>query len=195
GDGRGVHGVTDRGGGLGERGRGGLRRHLDAPEHLGPAHLRVPVDDVVLHLGGAPPGLDLGVPGAGAAQPLLPAVAAGAGAPQEQLAAAQLVGAGLREAATVGLDRGDEAPGRVRLEEVVARVVGDRGVADVDVGAVGVRYLHAREATRVVGAPRRPGLAEDAGAGRLGDGDVRPVVERLGLGVGVDDARVRDEAV
>src|SRR5690606_41442384 len=42
GDGRGVHGVTDRGGGLGDRGRGGLRRHLHAPDHLGPAHLPPP---------------------------------------------------------------------------------------------------------------------------------------------------------
>ena len=141
----------------------------------------------MLELRRAPSRLDLGVPRARTAEPLLPPRAGRTAPPQEQLPAPQPARRRLGEATAVGLD-GHDVPAALPLQvvEVVGGKPGGHRVADVDVRAIRVRDRHPDQGAGVLGAPGGVRRGQHAGPRRFGHRDVGPVVERLLLRVRVD---------
>ena len=164
------------------------RRRFDRGVGLRPADLGPRIQPQVLELRRGQTGLDLQIARPWPAQPLLPAPTAGGRAPTEQLATAQLSGGGLHQPAAVGLHCGDPRPSLGRhLEEVVCGSLRRQWVADIG-ARVGERDVDPRDGSVVLGPPGLSGGGQDPHARFLRSGDVRPPVERFGLGVGVADA-------
>ena len=138
----------------------------------------------MLELGPGQAALDLEVGLGGAGEELLPPTAAGAGPPGEQLAPTKPPGRHLEQAGAGLVDGRDPWGCRgIQLEEMVG---GPRRLLRIgEVGRSRPRHGNPLEPFRIGELERGPAGHHDPDARGAGHGDVRPPVDRHGMGVRV----------